>query len=76
MATVSKKVPSLAERRQPPGLAEDFADLMRALKSFAGTYRPELHYMRGPGPAWHAKHNPAPAMVDARAVPALVRVKA
>ena len=19
-------------------------------------YRPELHYMRGPGPAWHAKH--------------------
>jgi hypothetical protein len=27
-------------------------------------YRPELHYMRGPGPAWHAKHDrvsaPAP----------------
>lgn len=21
-------------------------------------YRPELHYMRGPGPAWHAKHDP------------------
>jgi hypothetical protein len=21
-----------------------------------GTYRPELHYMRGPGPKWHAKH--------------------
>lgn len=20
-------------------------------------YRPELHYMRGPGPAWHAKHS-------------------
>jgi hypothetical protein len=19
-------------------------------------YRPELHYMRGPGPKWHAKH--------------------
>jgi len=19
-------------------------------------YRPEMHYMRGPGPAWHAKH--------------------
>jgi hypothetical protein len=19
-------------------------------------YRPERHYMRGPGPAWHAKH--------------------
>lgn len=21
-------------------------------------YRPELHYMRGPGPAWQAKHGP------------------
>ena len=20
-------------------------------------YHPELHYMRGPGPAWHAKHD-------------------
>lgn len=20
------------------------------------TYRPELHYMRGPGPKWHAKY--------------------
>jgi hypothetical protein len=25
-------------------------------------YRPELHYMRGPGPAWRAKHMmPAPS---------------
>jgi hypothetical protein len=24
------------------------------------TYRPELHYMRGPGPKWNAKHRPAP----------------
>ncbi len=22
------------------------------------TYRPEAHYMRGPGPAWRAKHLP------------------
>ncbi len=32
------------------------------------SYRPELHYMRGPGPRWKAKHRPgsrAPAMVDA-----------
>jgi hypothetical protein len=21
-------------------------------------YRPELHYMRGPGPKWRAKHRP------------------
>jgi len=24
-------------------------------------YRPELHYMRGPGPAWRAKHGAAAA---------------
>lgn len=23
-----------------------------------GTYHPEAHYMRGPGPAWRAKHQP------------------
>ena len=26
-----------------------------AAKAF-NPYRPELHYMRGPGPAWRAKH--------------------
>ncbi|HUC46035.1 MAG TPA: hypothetical protein VMR94_05725 [Hyphomicrobiaceae bacterium] len=25
------------------------------------SYRPELHYMRGPGPKWHAKHDSEPA---------------
>jgi hypothetical protein len=23
---------------------------------FRNAYRPERHYMRGPGPKWHAKH--------------------
>ena len=23
----------------------------------AGSYRPDLHYMRGPGPKWHAKYD-------------------
>ena len=23
------------------------------------SYRPELHYMRGPGPKWRVKHQPA-----------------
>jgi hypothetical protein len=23
-------------------------------------YRPERHYMRGPGPQWHAKHDSLP----------------
>jgi hypothetical protein len=25
------------------------------------SYRPERHYMRGPGPKWYAKHRPATA---------------
>ena len=25
------------------------------------SYRPERHYMRGPGPKWHAKHRPGSA---------------
>ena len=36
------------------------ADLREALKDLARSlfdpYRPELHYMRGPGPKWYAKH--------------------
>jgi len=35
----------------------DLADLARNLvKDLFDTYRPELHYMRGPGPKWRAKH--------------------
>jgi hypothetical protein len=34
--------------------------LARAVALFAivpaGTYRPEAHYMRGPGPKWREKH--------------------
>jgi hypothetical protein len=26
---------------------------------FRDRYRPERHYMRGPGPKWHAKHRAA-----------------
>lgn len=39
-----------------------FADLWRTLRRdlFTG-YRPELHYMRGPGPKWREKHA-APAI--------------
>jgi hypothetical protein len=28
----------------------------RLIKTASDPYRPELHYMRGPGPKWHAKH--------------------
>jgi len=37
--------------------AGTFARLWRAMKAWpAEKYRPEAHYMRGPGPKWQAKH--------------------
>ena len=27
----------------------------RLFQTVSNPYRPELHYMRGPGPKWHAK---------------------
>jgi hypothetical protein len=75
MATARKALPkSTAGRRRAEGVAGDLADLVRTLKAMLDPYRPELHYMRGPGPAWHAKHDPAPA--PSRAAPALAGVSA
>jgi hypothetical protein len=42
------------------GLIDAFSNLNRTLMTGFGSYRPELHYMRGPGPKWHAKNDPAP----------------
>jgi len=71
MATARKAVSRSAH--EASGLTEDFAQLMHALRTLVDPYRPEQHYMRGPGPKWHAKHDPAAH--NAGAVPALMRVK-
>ncbi len=41
----------------------DFTKVLRELRRTlgesaerGGSYRPDLHYMRGPGPKWHAKY--------------------
>ena len=33
----------------------------RLIDRVCDTYQPERHYMRGPGPKWHAKHGTAGA---------------
>ena len=39
------------------GIGHAFAGLWRdATRHLFNDYRPELHYMRGPGPAWRAKN--------------------
>jgi hypothetical protein len=47
--------------------------LQGLLRDLLDPYRPELHYMRGPGPKWHAKHDGAGA--DFGVMAGLVRVR-
>jgi hypothetical protein len=54
MGTAKRKVP----RSQRHTVLAEFSRLCRSL---VDPYRPELHYMRGPGPKWHAKHGTRPA---------------
>ena len=35
----------------------------RLFRAASNPYRPELHYMRGPGPKWHAKQQDEQAAV-------------
>jgi hypothetical protein len=66
MGTSNKKVPA----GRPGKVLKEFARLFR---SMVDPYRPELHYMRGPGPKWHAKHATAP--VEAPVVHGLAHIK-
>jgi hypothetical protein len=51
-----------------------FADAWRNLRrDLFSSYRPELHYMRGPGPKWREKHarpETAAVLADAMHAPA------
>jgi len=46
---------STAMVRSNAGLLGEFADLFASLTNLFAGYRPERHYMRGPGPAWRRK---------------------
>ena len=46
-----------ASHGKEPRILADIADFVQSLaRSLFDPYRPELYYMRGPGPKWHAKH--------------------
>ena len=56
-----------------PGLAATIAGMLRDMtRDLSGTYRPERHYMRGPGPKWREKH----AVYAARPAPSGHRLQA
>ena len=47
----------MAKNRKNPTIGKAVADLWRTVTTdLFDTYHPEQHYMRGPGPKWHAKH--------------------
>ena len=52
----------------------DFSKVLRELWRASGEpcsgYRPDLHYMRGPGPKWHAKYDSLYQHAKAQAAPA------
>ena len=51
--------PNIHPSPQGVECAADIAGLFRTLaNALFDPYRPELHYMRGPGPKWRAKHRP------------------
>jgi hypothetical protein len=68
------KAKTAVQRSGRTGLASELADILRLVKSLFDPYRPELHYMRGPGPKWHAKHRRAAA--EAHPAPGLFHVEA
>ncbi len=42
-------------------------EMWEATRGAGGSYRRDLHYMRGPGPKWHAMHSVAFATVPIKA---------
>jgi hypothetical protein len=57
MATLASSPRVADNRNRVPGLLAEIRTFWRLffVRAFH-PYRPELHYMRGPGPAWRAKH--------------------
>jgi hypothetical protein len=47
-------------------LAKAVREMQRSVAQGGTSYRPDLYYMRGPGPKWHAKYgNLAPKALQA-----------
>jgi hypothetical protein len=74
----SRAIASAARRSAISGLTRKTADTVSDFTSIVhnlvmdvrDTYRPEMHYMRGPGPKWRAKHQPRLMFESEAALPA------
>jgi hypothetical protein len=56
---------AVADRAQATAFRAAVRGAWRSLTGYlTDPYRPELHYMRGPGPKWRAKHSQTPEPQD------------
>jgi hypothetical protein len=55
-AAIAALHPHFEQLAAAPGAPAWLRKLRRTLAAICDPYRPELHYMRGPGPKWRAKH--------------------
>ena len=60
------------KKNKTPTIGKAVAEAWLAVTSqLFDSYHPERHYMRGPGPKWHAKHGVTePAAAPTHAAPA------
>jgi hypothetical protein len=57
MAAIWASIASQPQISPLSGLGRAVANTVATLKRrLSDRYRPELHYMRGPGPKWHERH--------------------
>ena len=56
LTSISLSAPAIGCDAQSSVLADIKASWQRLFTKVFNPYRPELHYMRGPGPAWRAKY--------------------
>jgi hypothetical protein len=62
-----------ASTAQPIATETIMQQLRGVLHDIFDPYRPELHYMRGPGPAWRAKHGGEASTLDHHPTEQLLR---
>jgi len=54
---LQRRPPACSPGPAPIGCVKAVATVWQALTSWLfDAYKPEKHYMRGPGPKWHQKH--------------------
>jgi len=62
-ATTAAAMPNAlgrSRRGRNAGRGSPLHGLRKVFKDLFDPYRPELHYMRGPGPKWREKHEQLP----------------